>query len=248
AVAVAGLLAGLAAWRGHSWADVAVGTARTVLAIPALAVALCVISVGGRAPVLIGGMFAFCGLPYVATRLRVLFASALRWPFVDAARLVGASPVRIGERHLFPHLARPLLAAAVGLLPLFFMLEATLGFFGFSLTPTIPTWGTLLWRGREALHRGDWWLLGFPMMFVAATAWASMRIAAALDDPLPPTYVVTRKLVLGREWGDAATQTTVSRGRGPVPAPARLRARPAPASAAAQGGAGNGASGDGSSG
>ncbi|MGH2375970.1 MAG: ABC transporter permease subunit, partial [bacterium] len=76
AVAAAGVLAGLAAWRGHSWEDVAVGAARTILATPALAIALAVISVAGRAPVLIGGIFAFCGLPYVATRLRVLLAPA----------------------------------------------------------------------------------------------------------------------------------------------------------------------------
>ncbi|MGH2376203.1 MAG: hypothetical protein ACRDIC_22400, partial [bacterium] len=214
----------------------------------ALAIALAVISVAGRAPVLIGGIFAFCGLPYVATRLRVLLAPALRWPFVDAARLAGESPVRIAERHVFPHLARPLLAAALSLIPGFLMLEATLGFFGFSLTPTIPTWGTLLWRGREALHRGDWWLLAFPMMFVAASAWASLRIAAALGDPPPPTYVATRKLVLGCEWGEAATPTAASRAPVQVPGPVRPRAGPAPASAAAQGGAGNGAGGDGSSG
>ncbi|MGQ0550282.1 MAG: ABC transporter permease subunit [Armatimonadota bacterium] len=247
AVTAAGLLVALAVWRGRAWTDVATGVTRTILATPALAIALAVISIAGRAPALVGGVFAFCGLAHVTGRLRVLLTSAMRWPFVDAARLAGASPMRIGERHLFPHLARPLLAAAAGLVPTFLMLEATLGFFGFSLTPTIPTWGTLLWRGREALHRGDWWLLAFPMLFVAASAWASLRIAAALADPPPPTYVAVRKLVLGREWGEAASATTVSRTAEGSALPGRARTGAAPTSAAAPSGSGNGGSGDGSS-
>ncbi|MGH6958912.1 MAG: ABC transporter permease, partial [Dongiaceae bacterium] len=247
AVAVGGVLAALAVWRGRAWADVAAGAARAILATPALAIALAVISIAGRAPVLIGGVFAFCGMAHVTTRLQALLASAMRWPFVEAARLAGASPTRIGERHLFPHLARPLLAAALSLIPGFLMLEATLGFFGFSLTPTVPTWGTLLWRGREALHRGDWWLLAFPMMFVGLSAWASMRIAAALADPAPPTYVAAQRLVLGREWGAAATPTVVPGASARGIHSVRPRTGPTPASAAAQGGSGDGAGGDGSS-
>ncbi len=246
AVAVAGALAALAVWRGRSWADLAAGAARAILATPALAVALAVISVAGRAPWLIGSVFALCGLAHVTARVHGLLASATRWPFVEAARLAGASPVRIGERHLFPHLARPLLAAALGLVPGFVILEATLGFFGFSLTPTVPTWGTLLWRGREALHRGDWWLLAFPVMFVMASAWASLRIATALGDPPPPTYVMVPRLTLGREWGAAATPAAVSvRGAGGV-RPDRTRTGPAAASAAVEGGSADGAGGNGS--
>lgn len=213
AVAVAGLLAALAAWKGRSWDEALAGAARTILAIPGFAIALAVISVAGRAPVVIGGVFAVCGMAQVAARLRSLLAQAKRWPFVDAGLAAGGSPVWIGERHLLPHLARPLLAAALGLVPGVLILEATLGFFGYSLTPTVPTWGTLLWRGREALHRGDWWLIVFPMAFVGTAAWASLGIARTLGDPPPPTYVQARRLELGREWGAAATAASVG---GPV--------------------------------
>ncbi|MGH2403065.1 MAG: ABC transporter permease subunit, partial [bacterium] len=74
AVVIGGNLAALAALRGRAWADAAAGVSRTILATPALAIALAVISIAGRAPVLVGGVFAFCGLARVIPRLHALFA------------------------------------------------------------------------------------------------------------------------------------------------------------------------------
>jgi len=242
AVAAGGVLAALAARRGRwaaTWGDAGVGLARTVHAIPAFALALAVIAVAGRAPVVIGAVFAACGMALVFGPLRALAADVRAWSFVDAGLSAGGSRAWIGERHLLPHLARPLVAAALGLVPLMLVLEATLGFFGFSVTPTIPTWGTLLWRGREALHRGDWWLLVFPVGFVWAASWGFGRIAEALRVPAPPTYVESPRLVLGREWGAAASPA----GRQVPVRTARPAAGPAGAGGGVEGGANGGASG-----
>lgn len=244
AVVVAGALAALAAWSGR-WAaacgDVAAGLARTFAAIPAFVLALAVISVAGRSPAILGAVFALAGLTLVFASLRSLAAGVRAWRFVDAGHLAGGGAVWIGERHVLPHLARPLLAAALGLVPVILTLEATLGFFGFSVAPTVPTWGTMLWRGREALHRGDWWMLAFPMAFVWTASWGFGRVAEGLRDPAPPTYVPARRLVLGREWGAAA------RGGATAAAPARPSRRPAasvaPVAGSGPGGANGGASG-----
>lgn len=184
--AAAGTGMGVLALRaGHREAGDQGAIARVVTAIPALALTLAVISVAGRSPAVIGAVLAACGLAAAAAGLRGAIGTAWRRTFVEAARAAGAGPIRIAERHLLPHLARPLLAAAAGLVPGFLVLEAALGFLGFSVTPTIPTWGTLLWRGREALHRGDWWLLVSPAGFLAAAAWGFDRVATAMADPPP---------------------------------------------------------------
>ena len=242
AVAAGGVFAALAAGRGRwasTWGDAGTGLARTIHAIPAFALALAVISVAGRAPVVIGAIFAACGMALVFAPLCALAADVRAWSFVDAGRSAGGSRAWIGERHLLPHLARPLVAAALGLVPLMLALEATLGFFGFSVTPTIPTWGTLLWRAREALHRGDWWLLVFPVGFVWAASWGFGRIAEALRVPAPPTYARSSRLVLGREWGVAASPA----GRQLPVRTARPAAGPAGAGGGVEGGANGGASG-----
>lgn len=227
AVVVGALLTGHTRWN-RRWDAVVTWNARAVTALPALAIAMSLISVAGRTPLIIGAIFAAIGLAGIVDGMRPLLASARRWPFVEAAVASGADPRWIGERHLLPHLARPLLANAAGLVPGFLILEATLGFLGFSVTPTITTWGTLMWRGREALHRGDWWLLVFPVAFMAAAAWAFRNIAEALGEPPPPTYTKAARLELGKEWGRAAravpSQIPDQRpvlARGDVPMPRR---------------------------
>jgi len=238
AALVAAVLGGLATWRTQAWADLTRGTSRTLLSTPAFALALSLISVAGRAPGMIGLIFVLFGLAEIGARAHGLVAGTKTWTFVDAGLAVGATPGWIGERHLLPHLARPLAGLAFGLVPGLLVLEATMGFFGFSVTPTIPTWGTLLWRGREALHRGDWWLITFPAAFVIAAAWGFLRVSDALAVPAPPSYVVAPKLVLGREWGpqvarevarrEALRREAVRGNRPSMPMPSR----PTPATAA----------------
>lgn len=186
AVVTAAGLGTLAHRRVGSGDRLAPAVTRSVSAVPALALALTVVVVTDRSPVALGAVFAVLGLTQVAGRVQALMGEASRWPFVEAGRAAGAPPRWIAERHLLPHLARPLLAEILGLVPGLVVLEATLGFFGYSLTPTTPTWGTLLWRGREVLYRGDWWLLAFPVAFVMASCWGFGRLAAALSRPAPP--------------------------------------------------------------
>lgn len=237
AALAAAVIGALAVWRTRAWADLTLGTSRTLLATPAFALTLSLITVAGRSPFTIGLIFVVFGLAEIGARTHGLLADARQWAFVDAGLAIGATPGWIGERHLLPHLTRPLIGLACGLVPGLLVLEATMGFFGFSVTPTIPTWGTLLWRGREALHRGDWWLIAFPAGFVVAAAWGFLRMADALADPAPPTYVVAPRLALGREWGPQATRAP--RRRPPIEA-----ASP-PAPAAAGGQASGGANGEG---
>lgn len=202
------------------------GAARSVLAVPVLALALAVIAVAGREPWMIATLFAAIGAAAVLGPIRALQAYAVRWPFVLAARAAGASSAWVGERHLAPHLMRPLAAVALGLVPGFLLLEATLGFLGFTVTPTTPSWGTLLWRAREALHRGDWWLLVFPATALASAAWAFGGLADALRVPAPPAYPAASRLRLGREWGPAARALPAQGGRPALQPRAGTRARP----------------------
>jgi peptide/nickel transport system permease protein len=205
--------------------------------IPMLPLAITLISVAGRAPLTISLVFASSGLAVAAAHLHILRRSVHHWDFVDGARSTGASNRYVGERHLLPHLVPTVGAVAAGLVPGFLLLEATLGFLGYSVTPTLPSWGTLLWRAREALHRGDWWLLTFPVGFLGAASWAFLGISEAFTSVVSPSYVRTPRLALGREWGRMAgprqapaQQPAVRGGANPRPAGATApRIQPAPA-------------------
>jgi peptide/nickel transport system permease protein len=213
AVAAAVAVAALAGWQGPAWGDALAGATRTLGAFPPLALAMAVVIVVGRTPAALGAVMALWGLAECAERVAALFARARAWPFADAAVALGAPTGRVVERHLLPHLARPLAGEALGLIPGFLLLEATLGFFGFSLSPTVPTWGTLLWRGREALHRGDWWLLVFPVSFTLAAAWGCLQLAETLRAPQRPTFVRVVRATPGRDWAPAAAPLSAAEER-----------------------------------
>lgn len=253
AVAVAGavVLAALAQWQGPAWGDALLGATRTLGAFPPIALAMAVVIVVGRAPAALGAVMVLWGLAECADRIAGMVARARAWPFAQASIALGAPTGRVVERHLVPHLLRPLAAEALGLVPGFLLLEATLGFFGFSLSPTVPTWGTLLWRGREALHRGDWWLLAFPVAFALAAAWGCLHLAGALRTPGGPTFVRAARPAPGREWApvparpaarQAARQATRARA-GPAVTPVPAVSDPAAPSPLPGSGASGGASG-----
>jgi ABC-type dipeptide/oligopeptide/nickel transport system permease component len=236
---------------GHRFAE---WLGRVMMSIPMLPLTITLISVAGRAPWTISLVFAAGGLAVAVARVHALRTSTHQWTFVDGARAIGATPRHVGERHLVPHVAVTVLAVAAGLVPGFLLLEATLGFLGYSVTPTLPSWGTLLWRAREALHRGDWWLLTFPLGFLAAASWAFLGISEAFGAIVSPTYVRTPRLALGREWGRAAggvpataTQPALRAGsprRRPAPRIAAPLGRPDPVNPPIGGGANGGGSSD----
>jgi ABC-type dipeptide/oligopeptide/nickel transport system permease component len=241
-VSVAAALTLAAGTRGRpAWPELTAGVSRVISSLPALGLALAVIATAGRSPAILVATFVAFGFASVATAVRALQGDAWRWPFVEAARAAGASPLWIGERHLLPHLARPLAAAAAGVVPGLVLLEATLGFLGFSVAPTTPSWGTMLWRAREALHRGDWWLIAFPALFVGAATWAFGTLGETLGRTPPPSFVQAARLRLGREWGDVPAPGLRAARRSAAVRSAAVRSAASASMGASGGGDGSGA-------
>jgi peptide/nickel transport system permease protein len=108
--------------------------------------------------------------PYVA---RLTRAEALRLstaPHVEAARAVGASPMRLLGVHILPLAAVPALTAAafgVGQAVLF---ETALTFLGFGVPPPTASWGELLAQAQASGLRP--WLLLPPTVAIAAVVLA----------------------------------------------------------------------------
>ena len=91
--------------------------------------------------------------------------------YVQAARVIGLSPVLIMVRHVLPNVMGPVLVIATINLGLAIITEATLSFLGVGLPPTEPSLGTLIRLGNEVLFSGDWWITVFPgVTLVAAGA------------------------------------------------------------------------------
>ncbi|WP_051026721.1 ABC transporter permease [Nocardia higoensis] len=106
--------------------------------------------------------------------------------YVEAARLAGASGLRVTATHLAPAAAGQALVAMVLLLPHAIWHESTLSFLGLGLPPDRASLGTLLQDARAAVLTGSWWTLTFPALALIVTTLAVAGAGAALRDRITP--------------------------------------------------------------
>ena len=106
--------------------------------------------------------------------------------YVQAARVIGLSPLLIMVRHVLPNVTGPVLVIATINLGLAIITEATLSFLGVGLPSTEPSLGTLIRLGNDVLQSGDWWITVFPAGTLAALVLAVNLLGDWLRDALNP--------------------------------------------------------------
>jgi peptide/nickel transport system permease protein len=106
--------------------------------------------------------------------------------YVQAARLIGLSKPVILFRHVLPNVIGPVLVIVTINLALAIITEATLSFLGVGLPPTEPSLGTLIRIGNEFLFSGEWWVVIFPGIALAALVIAINLLGDWLRDALNP--------------------------------------------------------------
>ena len=106
--------------------------------------------------------------------------------YVQAARVIGRSPIAIMLRHILPNVLNPVLVIATISLALAIIAEATLSFLGVGAPPTKPSLGTLIRIGQEFMFSGEWWILFFPALTLLALALSINLLGDWLRDALNP--------------------------------------------------------------
>ena len=169
ASAVLGTALGLfAGFYGGRVDAVVMRTVDAFQAVPSLLVALFVLFVIGGG--LINMVLIFALVRWVVYT-RLARGVTLTWresSYVEAARSIGATDLRIIFRHLLPNMLSPLLVLATLEVALLILAEAGLSFLGFGLKPPEPSWGLMIARGREYL-REAWWMITFPGLAIFLT-------------------------------------------------------------------------------
>jgi peptide/nickel transport system permease protein len=104
-------------------------------------------------------------------------------PFVEAARALGSSPLRVVAAHVLPNALTPALVAAALGVGSAIMLEAGLSFLGLGVQPPTPSWGNMIASGRDALMIAPWVSLA-PAAAVALVVVAFSLVADALESAI----------------------------------------------------------------
>jgi len=106
--------------------------------------------------------------------------------YVQAARVIGLSPLRIMRSHVLPNVMSPVLVIATLNLSFAILSEATLSFLGVGVPPTQPSLGTLIRIGNDFLFSGEWWIAIFPGIALIVMVLSVNLLGDWLRDALNP--------------------------------------------------------------
>jgi len=106
--------------------------------------------------------------------------------YVQAARVIGVSSLRIMRRHVLPNVVGPVMILATIQVASAIIIEATLSFLGVGVPPTSPSLGTLIRIGNDFLFSGEWWITIFPGAMLVLIALSVNLLGDWLRDALNP--------------------------------------------------------------
>ena len=179
-------IGGLAGYLG-GWIDTALTTfaMNTFLALPGILLAIAFAAFLGPGFSNLVLALAIGGWAGYARLVRAQVLSVRDREYVDAARALGASGLRIFFRHILPNIVQPILVqAAIGMAGVI-LAEATLSFLGLGIPAPAPSWGAMLNDARSHLFDSPHLVL-FPALAVAGAVLGFNFLGDALRDQLDP--------------------------------------------------------------
>ena len=156
------------------------------MAIPGLLLLLNIMAVMG--PGLLNIILAL-GIVSAAGSSRIIRSAALSVKenqFVEAARAIGASHLRIILRYILPNIMAPIIIITTVSLGFTILIESALSFLGFGVPPPYPSWGEMLsGSGRSYMYKAPW-MATWPGVAISLAVFGFNMLGDALRDLLDP--------------------------------------------------------------
>jgi peptide/nickel transport system permease protein len=182
----AGVLLGLVSgYAGGRIDDLIMRVADVQLAFPVIMLAIAIIAVVGTSEFAIIGVLALSGWVLYARTVRANLLSIRNLEYIEAARALGASSLRIIVSHILPNAMAPILVIASAQFATMVLLETGLSFLGLGIQPPRPSWGNMLAEGRDYLSNA-WWLATIPGLAISLVVLGANLFGDGLRDILDP--------------------------------------------------------------
>ena len=180
---VVGTIAGLA---GRLVDGMLMRVVDVLLAFPSLLLALAV--AGTLGPGLLHLALAMTAVWWVeyARLVRGLVLTVKEQPFIEAARALGAGPLRNAVRHVLPNIASPVIVLATLQTARLLLALAALSFLGLGVSPPTAEWGAMLSEGKDFLSEAPELML-WPGLAITITALGLNLLGDGLRDVLDPS-------------------------------------------------------------
>ena len=157
-----------------------------LLSFPSLILALLLMVPLGRGFGTVVLAIAVITVPGAARLVRSTALSVTEMAYVDGARAIGASPMRIIRRHVAPQCFAPMMIIATIDLGGAIFTEATLSFLGMGIPPPHPSWGRMMGASLQGLFTPPWWLVIYPGVAITITVLCFNLVGDGLRDHLDP--------------------------------------------------------------
>lgn len=159
--------------------------AEVLLAFPGLVLAMVLAMALGASMWTVIVAISITRIAPSARVVRSVVMSVKETPYVDAAKGIGATPLRIMMFHVAPQCVAPYLIVFTASVGAAIITEASLSFLGVGIPPPTPTWGTMLGEASN-LFTPHWWMVVFPGIFITVTVLAFNLFGDGVRDILDP--------------------------------------------------------------
>ena len=156
-----------------------------LMAFPSLVLALALVALAGPSVIMLWFAIAFSSIPRYARLVRSGVLTQKEREYVDAARAMGQSPMRILVRQILPHIMAPIAVQLTLDFARAISVEASLSYLGLGLSVPYISWGTMIRDAQDFLEVAPW-LAIFPGLTLAGVILAFTLVGDALRDRLDP--------------------------------------------------------------
>ena len=181
-----GVLGIVSAWFGGKVDQIVQRLMDALMSIPTLILALAVTASLGQSMFNIIIAIGIVQIPRANRVVRSQAMSVKESQFVDAARAIGASDMRIMFQHITPQVVAPWLIIATGALGIAILTEATLSFLGLGVPPPAPSWGGMLSGPARDYFVVAPWMAIWPGLALSLAVYGFNLFGDGLRDVLDP--------------------------------------------------------------
>jgi peptide/nickel transport system permease protein len=159
-----------------------------VLSFPFLLFAIALVTVAGPSELIEIAVIAFFSWAAVGRIVRGQTLAIREKEYVEAARSLGASPLRIMFIDVLPNLVAPVIVYTTLLIPVSIVFESTLSYLGVGIIPPTPSWGNMI-SDAQSYYQVAWWFLLFPGLALILTTLAFNLLGDSVRDALDPRSI-----------------------------------------------------------
>jgi peptide/nickel transport system permease protein len=156
-----------------------------IMAFPSLVLALALVALAGPSVIMLWFAIAFSSIPRYARLVRSGILTQKEREYVDAARAIGQSPMRILVKQILPHIMAPVAVQLTLDFARAITVEASLSYLGLGLSVPYISWGTMIRDAQDFLEVAPW-LAIFPGLTLAGVILAFTLVGDALRDRMDP--------------------------------------------------------------